>query len=148
MLLLRLLFSKTVARVIGEANVFDIQEKVLDDILRSVQEQGAMEAAPKILDPVQQTVITLLRGYLSSPLVKRQEVKDAIRKLSEPMRHTEVKRLRKALDAFQSEKDILALLEIVLSIGKKTENNNPIMRPTEPLNREDLHLVCFDYVCS
>ena len=61
-------------RIIGDTNAFEIQEKILDDILRSVQDQEAVEAAPKIVDPVQQSAITVLRGYMSSPVIKRQDV--------------------------------------------------------------------------
>ena len=49
-------------RVVGDCNVFDIQNRVIDDILGSVQEQQAVEAAPRILDPLQQTVITCCGG--------------------------------------------------------------------------------------
>jgi hypothetical protein len=140
--------SPDTPRVIGDVNVFEIQEKVLDDILRSVQEQEAIEAAPKILDPVQQTVITFLRGYLNSPLVKRQEVKDAIKRLSEPMTHTSIKLLRKAFEDFQQKKNIQALVKSILTTEKRNENSLPDQEKVAPLKREDLHLICFDFVWS
>ena len=46
-----------------------------------------MEAAPPILDPLQQTVITLLRGYLNSPAVNHADVRDAMKRLRSPMTH-------------------------------------------------------------
>ena len=135
-------------RVIGDVNVFEIQDRVLEDILRSVQEQEAIEAAPKILDPIQQTMLTLLRGYLTSPLVPRHDVKDAIKRLSEPMTHTQIRLLRRALDDFQRRRDVAAL---VRSIGatERTEEDRRICRGQRtPLRRDDLHLVCFDFVWS
>ena len=140
--------SPDTPRVVGDVNVFEIQEKVLDDILRSVQEQEAVEAAPKILDPIQQTVITLLRGYLNSPLVKRYEVKDAIKRLSEPMTHTAIRLLRKAFEDFQQKKDIEVLVKSIGATGKRDENRLPDQEQRQPLKREDLHLVCFDFVWS
>jgi len=121
---------------------------VLDDILRSVQEQEAIEAAPKILDPIQQTVITLLRGYLNSPLVKRHEVKDAIKRLSEPMTHTAIRLLRKAFEDFQQKKDIASLVKSIRTTERRGENRPIEQGLKKPLKREDLHLVCFDFVWS
>lgn len=140
--------SPDTPRVVGDANVFAIQERVLDDILRSVQEQEAIEAAPKILDPVQQTVITLLRGYLSSPLIKRHAVKDVIKRLSEPMTHTATKLLRKAFEDFQQTKDVAALVNSIMVTEKGSENHALKQEQRQPLKREDLHLVCFDFVWS
>jgi len=140
--------SPDTPRVVGDVNVFEIQEKVLDDILRSVQEQEAIEAAPKILDPIQQTVITLLRGYLNSPLVKRHDVKDAMKRLSEPMTHTAMRLLRKAFEDFQQKKDIAALVKSIRTTEKRGVDYSPDQGQRKPLKREDLHLVCFDFVWS
>ena len=140
--------SPDTPRVVGDVNVFEVQEKVIEDILRSVQEQEAIEAAPKILDPIQQTVITLLRGYLSSPMVKRHDAKDAIKRLSEPMTHTSIRLLRKAFDDFQQKKDIEALVKSIRATEKRAENHSLNEGQRKPLKREDLHLVCFDFVWS
>jgi hypothetical protein len=48
----------------ADVDIFQIQERVIEDILRSAQEQPAIEAAPKQIDPIQQTIITALRGHL------------------------------------------------------------------------------------
>ena len=77
--------SPDTPRVVGDCDVFAIQDRVIDDILNSVREQQAVEAAPRILDPLQQTVITLLRSYLNSPAVKRAEVREAMQRLRSPM---------------------------------------------------------------
>lgn len=141
--------SPDTPRVIGEADVFQIQEQVLNDILHSVQEQEAIEAAPKILDPTQQTIITLFRGYLNSPLVKRSDIKDLIYRLSEPMRHTQLKMLRKAYEDFQRNRDIEALTKSVRDLKSKSAEPEGYNEETRmPLKREDLHLVCFDFVWS
>ena len=140
--------SADTPRVVGDVNVFEVQEKVVEDILRSVQEQEAIEAAPRIIDPLQQTVITLLRGYLNSPLMKRQDVKDAIKRLSGPMTQTAVRLLRKAFEDFQQRKDIAALAKSVGGVEKRGEDHSLDQGQRQPLNREDLHLVCFDFVWS
>ena len=115
---------------------------------RAPQEQEAIEAAPRILDPIQQTVITLLRGYLSSPLVERHEMRDAIKRLSEPMTHTAIRLLRKAFEDFQEKKDITALVKLIRATEKRSENRALDQELKKPLKREDLRLVCFDFVWS
>jgi len=141
--------SPDTPRVIGDANVFEIQEKVLDDILRSVQEQEAVEAAPKIVDPIQQAVITVLRGYLSSPVIKRQDIKDAMQRLSQPMTHTSVKSLRKYYEEFLRRKEIQVLVKDIQELqGQSSAPDRLLESGGALLRREDLHLICFDFIWS
>jgi hypothetical protein len=136
-------------RIIGDANVFEIQEKVLDDILRSVQEQEAVEAAPKIVDPIQQAVMTVLRGYLSSPVIQRQDIKDAMQRLSQPMTHTSVKSLRKDYEEFLKRKEIQVLVKSIQELqGQSSAPDRLAENGRALLKREDLHLICFDFVWS
>ncbi|MDA0988620.1 MAG: hypothetical protein O2783_05745 [Chloroflexi bacterium] len=141
--------SPDTPRVVGDADVFAAQEKVIADILASVQEQQALEAAPKVLDPLQQTVITLLRSYLNSPAVKRADVREAMQRLRQPMTHTAVWELRGAYEEFQTDPDIQSL---VVFISKLADSDGGSTKGTNdrdvPLSREDLHLVCFDFVWS
>lgn len=135
--------------MVGDADVFAIQEKVIEDILASVREQQALEAAPKVLDPLQQTVITVLRGYLNSSAIKRSDVREAMQRLRQPMTHTAVRELRRAYEFYQQGQDIQALVAFV---GHMTHQGNGSQNaPCESLtalSREDLHLVCFDFVWS
>lgn len=136
-------------RVVDSVDIFAIQKKVIDHILKSSQEQQAVEAAPKILDPVQQTVTTVLRTYLNSPQVQRNDVKAAIQVLSEPMPRVHVKTVRKAYEDFAKRKNIQGLLETIRSLESGVGGNGrPRPEVASPINREDLHLICFDYVCS
>lgn len=141
--------SPDTPRVIGEADVFEIQEKVINDILHSVQEQEAVEAAPRIVDPIQQAAMTVLRGYLSSPVIKRQAVKEAMQRLSQPMTHTSVKSLRKAYGEFQTRKEIQALVKAICDLRGQSSAPDITADDGETLlKREDLHLICFDFVWS
>ena len=136
-------------RVVGDSDVFAIQNRVIDDILNSVHEQQAVEAAPTILDPLQQTVITLLRGYLHSPAVTRNGVRDAMQRLRAPMTHATIRDLRRAYDRFQHDQDIESILTHVGSIDSVDSSGSAINSNHQaPLTRDDLHLVCFDYVWS
>ena len=141
--------SPDTPRVVGDCDVFAIQDKVIKDILKSVREQQAIEAAPRVLDPLQQTVMTLLRGYLNSPSVSRADVRDAMRCLRSPMSNTAVRELRRVYEQFQSDQSIGSVIAHVNSIeAVDPEVVSPGSGAREALAEEDLHLVCFDYVWS
>ena len=141
--------SPDTPRVVGDCDVFAIQDRVIDDILSSVREQQAVEAAPRILDPLQQTVITLLRGYLDSPTVKRTEVREAMQRLQFPMTHAAIRDLRRACERFQRNQDIGPIISHVVSMDAvEPDGASSGSGAQPPLAQEDLHLVCFDYIWS
>jgi len=131
-------------------SVFDLQEKVIDDILRSVREQKALEAAPRSVDPVQQTLATAIQSYLNHPDVDRQEAKQALSFLSQSMLTVQVKELRRMLKDFQASGDVAELLKAVDSLREtyRSESSGPGRggAATAGFRREDLRLVCFEFV--
>ena len=136
-------------RVVGDCDVFAVQDKVIEDILGSVRERQAVAAAPKMLDPLQQTVITLLRAYLNSPSVERAKVRDAMRRLRDPMSHTAIRDLRRTYERFQHDQDVEPVISYVRSLDITAPSAGVgSSKPKRPLTREDLHLVCFDFVWS
>jgi hypothetical protein len=137
-------------RVVADYDVFDLQEKVIADILQSHQRQQAIQAAPKVIDPIQQTIATAIQGYLQHPDVDRKQALDAIRYLSQPLPGVQVKELRNAFQAFRKVQSIGSLLEAVLSLRTRYGTSSGVGsgETTKELHREDLHLVCFDYVSS
>ena len=135
-------------RVVGDVDVFAIQEAVIDQILSDTVEQRAREDAPRILDPIQQTVSTLLRGYLSHPRFDRAELRAFIHTLGTPLPGVQLRALRAAYVA-AARGDTDALLETLRAIPQVEPNEPRNGRPaSRPLQRGDLHLVCFDYVWS
>ena len=56
-----------VVPVDGTVDIFTLQEKVIELILRSSVEQVATAEAPRVLDPIQQTLSITLRGHIHSP---------------------------------------------------------------------------------
>src|SRR5207248_3126206 len=101
----------------GEVDIFALQEKVIASIVQSSQEQVAVEEAPKLLDPIQQTIATTLRGYINSPAVSRKEIIAAIQRLNEPQPGVYIKTLRKVYEAFTAHGQIDELLAAVKSIS-------------------------------
>jgi hypothetical protein len=136
-------------RVVDSLDVFAIQEKVINHIVRAAQEQRAVEAAPKIVDPIQQTASTPLRSYLNSPQLQRKEVKAAIQILAAPLPRVHAKALRQAYEGFSKDKHVTKLVETVLRLKEVVEETEPsIPAAASTIKREDLHLICFDCICS
>lgn len=136
-------------RVIGDYDVFAAQEKVIEDILRSYQEQQALGEAPKTIDPLQQTVAATIQNCMNRPEVKRKDALAAIRFLSRPAPSIVVKELRAAYRRFQADADAVLLVAAVTELAKHYElAAESDRRSTHPLQREDLRLICFEHVCS
>ncbi len=134
-----------------EVDIFALQEKVIASIVQSSEVQVAVEEAPKLLDPIQQTIATTLRGYINSPAVSRKEVIAAIQRLNEPQPGVYIRALRKAYEAFTANSQIDELLTAVKSISSSTATpdaaaSTPSPESKSPIKREDLKLICFDYV--
>jgi superfamily II DNA or RNA helicase/HKD family nuclease len=130
----------------GEVDIFALQEQVIASILQSSVEQVAVEEAPKILDPIQQTIATALRAYLNSPQVNRKELIATIQRVVEPQPGVYIKALRKAYENFQATRQLSVLLDALKELG--TQTAAPETEVRRPIQREHLRLVCFEYVWS
>ncbi len=135
--------------MLGDYDVFDVQERVIEDILGGYREQRALEAAPKSLDPFQQTVATTIQSYLHRPEVKRKTALAAIRFLNQPVQSVVIKELRSLLEQFEVDGEIVALIDGVTSLAVRYEaaRENP-ETSNWSLRYEDLKLICFDNLCS
>ena len=146
-----------VVPVDGTVDIFALQEKVIESILRSSVEQVATAEAPRVLDPIQQTISITLKSHIHSPVVTRKDILDALRRLSQPQPGVYLKTLRKAYDAYLLNPQVTDLLAAVQRLGETegqehenddTSNDTKTIGTTKkaPLQREDLKLVCFEYV--
>jgi hypothetical protein len=133
----------------GEVDIFALQEKVIASIVQSSVEQVAVEEAPKQLDPIQQTIATILRGYINNPAVSRKDMIAAIQQLNQPLPGVYIKELRRAHESFSASGQVAELLATVQGISQATVTVEPastIGESKAPVRREDLKLVCFDYL--
>ena len=130
-------------------SIFDHQEIVIDHILKSFQQQKALEATPRTVEPIQQTVATLLQSYMNHPDVERRRVIDTMRFLGQPMLTVQVKELRKVYRQFQTSEDIKELLESIENLrtefGAEPEAEES-RGPSISIKRENLRLICFDVI--
>ena len=127
--------------------VFDIQEKVIEDILQSEEQKRALEVAPRAVDPIQQTVATAIQSFLNHPDVDRKQAIEIIRFLNQPMLTVQVRKLRQSFREFQTKSDIKLLLSAIQELkdasGDRQASRGPEQRAKQ-LKREDLRLICFD----
>jgi hypothetical protein len=131
--------------------VFDLQERVIEDILRSVEEQRALEVAPRSVDPIQQTLATVIQGYMNHSDIERRHAIEAIRFLSQPMLAVQVHELRQAYSNFQRKPEIKTLLgtvdELCGKVGApQAHQQSPGRGAGGHLSREELRLICFDLI--
>lgn len=135
-------------RFLGEADVFAIQEKVKESILESIQTQVAMEASPKIIDPIQQTISAVLREYLNNPKLQRNEVRQALKILGQPMIDASIRKLKAAYEMYQSNNDESPLLNSILVLGNVSEGETTPTQLVKQINANDLHLICWEFIWS
>jgi len=138
----------------GAVDIFALQEQVIESIIQASQEQVAVQEAPKLLDPIQQTIATTLRAYLNSPAFNRKEIVALLQWLAEPQPSVYIKALRKAYETFQVARLPEELVSTVRELrdgsgGTAREQNetaSPASEKQSAIRREDLRLICFEYV--
>jgi superfamily II DNA or RNA helicase len=143
--------SQDTARVIDPAlwsRVFELQERAIQSIVHSSEQQAAAQTAPRALDPIQQTVATILQQALNRPDVDRTDAVESIRFLSRPAMRVHIRRLRDSVKRYRADQDVGALLESLRSIRATAGTGDIQVANLSRVQREDLRLICFDFVCS
>lgn len=132
-----------------EVDIFDVQERIIASILGDVEQQEAATIVNKPLAEEQNLVLQVLQNLLSKPDYDRHELRDLRRFLKQPLVGASVQQLRKALQAFSSTNDGSALVEAVRALYQQQAELTPRAadrKPIERIRREDLRLICYEYV--
>ncbi|MCC6151875.1 MAG: helicase [Planctomycetes bacterium] len=133
-----------------QPRIFEIQDRVIKDILRSRVVEQAIQTAPRPLDQsgVQNRLRTLLQDLASSPVLKRSTVKALKERAGLPLSDVKLREIMKALDAFAASKNAPSLLVALDSILPHTERHPPTVPTVQPVDptRQSLKLVCFEYI--
>src|SRR5436190_766968 len=133
-------------RYIGDQDMFMLQDKVIEHILAADREAEAKAAAPIAVDPIQQTVSEEIKDAIRRRNVDREKAKACITFLGQPMGRALHARLKAANETWKASKDDATLVEEVAILseqfGKQRQKDVAIKR----LSREDLALICFEYV--
>jgi superfamily II DNA or RNA helicase/HKD family nuclease len=135
-------------RFMDEADVFEIQEKVKEEILKSIQTQTAMEVAPKIIDGIQQTIAAVLQTNLNNPALNRSKILQALKALRQPMIQSHIRSLKSVYEHYQVNRKEEELLKRVLEINKEPDEVAEIKTNTLQISADDLYLICWEYIWS
>ena len=128
--------------------MFALQEKVIEHILAADREAEAKAAAPTAVDPIQQTVSEEIKDAIRRRSVDREKAKTSISFLGQPMGRALHTKLKAAHESWKASKDDAALVEGVVLLSEQFGKQRAEDSPTRRLSREDLELVCFEYVSS
>ncbi len=134
-----------------EMNVFDLQERIIESILADVEQQEAVAVVAKPVAQEQNVVSQILQEHLSHPDFDRQELRELRKFLKQPLVGASVQRLRKALQEYGNTGDLAALIGVVRELYEQQgvvapQPQNGIGQ--RRLTRDNLHLICFEYVIS
>jgi superfamily II DNA or RNA helicase len=133
-------------RYIGEQDVFLLQDRVIDHILAAEREAEARAAAPTTVDPVQQTVSETVKECIRRRTVDRERAKACLAFLGQPMGKALHARLRTLYEEWRTNGDDTALVEALHVMSEQFGKATTSPRPSKRLVREDLELICYEYL--
>lgn len=135
-------------------SIFEIQEKVLENLLQVQAEKTALQVAPQAIDPIQQTVATLVQQFLNHPDVNRKRAIAVIEFLSGPMQSVQLADLRRLHKSYQQGQNIAELIagiesmQATIGVDAGSVGTRSLPADVQKLRREDLQLVCFDVLSA
>ncbi|MEX0885881.1 MAG: helicase-related protein [Phycisphaeraceae bacterium] len=132
-------------RHIGDHDVFALQRKVIDDILRQDRDTTASAVVASAPDAVQLRLVEDIKEGMRRGDLDREPAKQAIRFLSQPAGRALVQKL-KALRS--SGGGMREAMEAVLGLSQEYGKQGGAADTGKTLREEDLHLVCFEYVSA
>jgi SNF2 family DNA or RNA helicase len=133
-------------RYLGDQDVFALQEAVIEHILKAERETEAKAAASTAVDPIQQTVAEELKDAIRHRTVDREIAKGCIRFLAQPMGKSLQVKLRTALAAWEESHDDADLLAEIAGLAEQFGKERPASPTVRSLRREELELICFEFV--
>ena len=132
-----------------EVDIFDIQEKIIDDILGDIEQQRAASVVSKPVTDEQVVVAQIIAKNLSHPDYDRQELRELRKFLRQPLVGASVKRLREALKQYKSSNDFRPLVETVRTLKEEQGVMESGAKPVGPkIDRKDLRLICYEYITA
>jgi hypothetical protein len=92
----------------------------------------------------------ILQGLLNNPDFDRRELSELRKFIKRPLVGASVQNLRKALQSYGDLGDVTSLIETVRDLYRSQGTFNPTelseKKPIKRIKREDLRLVCYEYV--
>jgi hypothetical protein len=135
-------------RYIGDQDVFALQDKVIAHILAADREAEAKAAAPCAVDPIQQTVSEEIKDAIRRRTADREKAKACLNFLGQPMGRAWHVKLRAAQERWNESADDAALVEEVVLLAGQFGKQRAAEGTGKCLSREDLEMICFEYVSA
>jgi hypothetical protein len=133
-------------RYISDQDVFLLQERVIEHILGTEREVEAKSAAAAAVDPIQQTLTEVVKDGIRRRSVDRERAKICLAFLSQPAGRALHTRLKGVYDAWTHGRADQALIDEVASLAQHFGKDPSRAAGVSRLRREDLELICFEYV--
>jgi len=133
-----------------EVDVFAVQEKIIESILGDVEQQEAAAIVNKPVAEEQTLVSQVLQGHLNNSEYDRKELRELRKFLKQPLVGASVQQLRKALQSFSTTNEVATLIEAVRELyqhqAEFTSNGSGDKKSVNRIKREELHLICYEYI--
>lgn len=131
---------------IGDQDVFVLQDKVIAHILAADREAEARAAAPIAVDPIQQTVSEEIKDAIRRRSVDREKAKAGISFLGQPMGRALHAKLKTTHETWKLDKNDTTLVEVVVTLSEQFGKERRNISAFKTLSRENLELICFEFV--
>jgi superfamily II DNA or RNA helicase len=133
-----------------EVDVFEIQDKVIESIMGTVERQEAAAIVNKPIAEEQTLVAQVLQAHLNNSSFERKELRDLRNFLKQPLVGAAVQQLRKALQTYSSTNDVHVLIETVRALHQHqaadSSHGSSDAKSKSRTTREDLKLICYEYI--
>ncbi|MGH7176743.1 MAG: helicase-related protein [Tepidisphaeraceae bacterium] len=133
-------------RFIGDQDVFDLQERVIQGILKEDQTAAAKAIIASTPEQVQLGLAEDLKGAMRRGTVDRATARQAIQFLDQPAGKALLARLRDVRSAFADHKDDQRLADDLLALADEYRKPSGNEAWSAKITRDNLHLICFEYL--
>lgn len=134
-----------------EVNVYDVQERIIESILADVEQQEVATLVAKPVAEEQNIVSQILQEQLNNPEYDRRELRDLRRFLKQPLVGASVQALRQAMREYTTSGNLHEVVDVVRTLFQQQrtvqQDFSSMREPSNKrLTRDDLYLVCYEYI--
>lgn len=135
-----------------QPRIFEIQQRVIDDIRQARVAEQAVQSAPRPLDQAgtQNRLRVVLKELASSPKASRAAVKALLERAGQPLSEIRLKQIKKAVESFTSSKDVNSFVSTVDQILPPVVPQEPMSSGQESIGvsvtPQALRLICFEFI--
>lgn len=134
----------------ADIDIYDVQERIIASIVSDTAQQEAAAVVNKPVAEEQTIVSQILSTQLSNPAYDRAELRELRAFLKQPLVGAVVQQLRQALQAYSQTNDPAALISTLRTVHEQQGSPPPealaASSPAKTITREQLRLVCFEYI--